>query len=55
VEPVSNRTVLVGGAPIHLAEWGAGRPVLLLHGNPDSSLLWTAVAPLLAARSRGHR
>jgi pimeloyl-ACP methyl ester carboxylesterase len=43
------RTVLVGGAAIHLAEWGAGRPLLLLHGNPDSSLLWAKVAPLVAA------
>ncbi|MGH7053884.1 MAG: alpha/beta fold hydrolase [Stellaceae bacterium] len=43
------RTVAVGGAAIHLAEWGEGRPLLLLHGNPDSALMWDGVAPLLAA------
>jgi pimeloyl-ACP methyl ester carboxylesterase len=46
------RTVRVGGAAIHLAEWGEGRPLLLLHGNPDSGLLWDSVAPILAARCR---
>jgi pimeloyl-ACP methyl ester carboxylesterase len=44
------RTVPVGGGAIHLAEWGAGRPLLLLHGNPDSSLMWERVAPILAAQ-----
>lgn len=42
------RTVAVGGAAIHLAEWGEGRPLLLLHGNPDSSLMWEGVAAALA-------
>jgi len=46
------RTVPVGGGAIHLAEWGAGRPLLLLHGNPDSSLMWERVAPILAAQFR---
>ncbi len=43
------RTIEVGGAPIHLREWGRGRPVLLLHGNPDSSAMWEDVAGRLAA------
>jgi pimeloyl-ACP methyl ester carboxylesterase len=46
------RAVPVGGAAIHLAEWGKGRPLLLLHGNPDSGLMWDRVAAILAARCR---
>jgi pimeloyl-ACP methyl ester carboxylesterase len=44
------RMVEIGGAPIHLAEWGAGPRVLLIHGNPDSGLMWEGVADRLAAR-----
>src|SRR5208283_5024659 len=44
------RTVEIAGAPIQLAEWGAGPPVLLIHGNPDSGLMWEGVAGRLAAR-----
>ncbi|HJU18633.1 MAG TPA: alpha/beta hydrolase [Stellaceae bacterium] len=47
--PQRTRIIRVGGAAVHLAEWGAGRPLLLLHGNPDSSLLWEEVALLLAS------
>jgi pimeloyl-ACP methyl ester carboxylesterase len=43
-------TVEIGGAPIHVAEWGSGPPVLLVHGNPDSSLMWEGMAPRLAHR-----
>ena len=31
---------------------GSGSPVLLLHGFPDTSLMWRDVAPRLAARFR---
>jgi len=44
------RMVEIGGASIHLAEWGTGPPVLLIHGNPDSGLMWEGVAGRLAAR-----
>src|SRR3954447_13785895 len=33
---------------VHALVGGAGPPVLLLHGYPQSSLMWHAVAPLLA-------
>ena len=46
------RKVEVDGAAINVTEWGAGPPVLLLHGNPDSGLMWEAVATRLAARFR---
>src|SRR2546430_15302310 len=33
------------------ARWGgSGPPVLLLHGFPETHLMWRAVAPLLARR-----
>jgi hypothetical protein len=35
----STRAVCVGDADIHVTEWGAGPPVLLLHGNPDSGIM----------------
>lgn len=34
---------------IHYRELGEGRPVLLLHKTPSSSVMWTCVMPLLAA------
>jgi haloalkane dehalogenase len=48
----STRKVAVGGATIHVAEWGAGPAVLLLHGNPDSSIMWEGVAERLGQRYR---
>jgi pimeloyl-ACP methyl ester carboxylesterase len=35
--------VTVQGASIHLEDEGSGPPVLFLHGNPDSSILWRQV------------
>jgi pimeloyl-ACP methyl ester carboxylesterase len=40
--------IAVGAAPIFFREWGRGPPVLLLHGNPDSSAMWNDVAEVLA-------
>jgi pimeloyl-ACP methyl ester carboxylesterase len=42
----------VGAASISLREWGSGPPILLLHGNPDSSAMWNGVAKALAPRFR---
>lgn len=39
------------GIRVHAAVGGEGPPVLLLHGFPESHLMWHAVAPRLAA---GH-
>jgi pimeloyl-ACP methyl ester carboxylesterase len=45
-------TLDVGRTNIHLIDEGQGIPVLLLHGNPDSSEVWTAIIPGL---SPGYR
>jgi haloacetate dehalogenase len=38
-----------GGTRLHAAVGGSGPPVLLLHGFPQTHLMWHAVAPELAA------
>jgi haloacetate dehalogenase len=38
------------GTPIHARVGGSGPPLLLLHGHPQSHVMWHAVAPGLAAR-----
>jgi pimeloyl-ACP methyl ester carboxylesterase len=48
----STRAVRVGDADIHVTEWGAGPPVLLLHGNPDSGVMWEGIAERLAPHYR---
>ena len=42
--------VTVGDAQINLAHAGAGPPLLLLHGYPQTHAMWHRVAPLLAER-----
>lgn len=37
------------GAEIFVQRWGSGPPVLLLHGFPETHLMWRDVAPLLAS------
>jgi pimeloyl-ACP methyl ester carboxylesterase len=39
----------VNGISLHLEEHGSGKPVLLLHGWPDSSYLWRNQTPFLVA------
>ncbi|MFC9324654.1 alpha/beta fold hydrolase [Kitasatospora sp. NPDC057015] len=52
VEGVTHRFVTVRGVRFHVAEAGAGEPVLLLHGFPQHWYAWRAVIPELA---RDHR
>ncbi len=40
------------GRRIAYAEMGAGDPILFLHGNPVSSLLWRNIIPDLATLGR---
>src|SRR3954462_3734314 len=47
-EPFTYRDVDAGGTTIHTAVGGEGPPVLLLHGYPQSSVMWRDVAPALA-------
>lgn len=48
----TTRKVQVGGAGINVNEWGEGPPVLFLHGNPDSGVMWEGVASRLAGHYR---
>jgi haloalkane dehalogenase len=43
------RMVDVDGMRMHVAEWGEGRPVLMLHGNPSWGFLWRKVVAELRA------
>lgn len=43
-------TVRTGETEIFLRQAGSGPPVLLLHGFPETHLMWRGVAPLLARR-----
>src|SRR4051812_20169416 len=36
--------------PVHARVGGSGPPLLLLHGFPETHLMWHAVAPRLAER-----
>lgn len=44
------RTIKTAEATIFLRSGGSGPPVLLLHGFPETHLMWRDVAPLLARR-----
>jgi haloacetate dehalogenase len=46
----SRRDVEVNGIRFRLSHGGAGPPVLLLHGYPQTHVMWRRVAPALAER-----
>lgn len=46
----STELVETSGTTIHVLRKGAGRPLLLLHGYPETHLTWHKVAPQLAAQ-----
>jgi pimeloyl-ACP methyl ester carboxylesterase len=52
VPGVEHRYVDAGGLRMHVAEAGAGEPVLALHGWPQHWYLWRAVMPRLAPHAR---
>lgn len=49
-EGFATRDVDVDGVRIHARVGGSGPPVLLLHGYPETHLMWHRVAPALAER-----
>jgi haloacetate dehalogenase len=46
----SEQTLEINGGAVRLRHDGEGPPLLLLHGNPQTHVMWHAVAPLLADR-----
>lgn len=46
------RTVTVGGATIAYVERGAGAPILMLHGSPDTHAMWQPVIDRLSEGAR---
>jgi pimeloyl-ACP methyl ester carboxylesterase len=52
VDGMRHREVEAAGIRFHVAEAGAGAPVLLLHGWPQNWFCWRKVAPLLASDRR---
>src|SRR5690242_8567598 len=45
----SSSVLRVNGISLHVEDRGSGKPVLLLHGWPDSSYLWRHQIPFLVA------
>lgn len=50
--PFESNYVEVLGSRMHYVEVGAGKPILLVHGNPTSSYLWRNVIPQLSRSGR---
>lgn len=48
----STKMLQVGQSRIHLIDTEHGAPVLFLHGNPDSSNIWTGIIPRLGNHYR---
>jgi haloacetate dehalogenase len=40
--------IKTSGAEINLVHGGSGSPLLLLHGYPQTNVIWHEIAPLLA-------
>lgn len=51
-EPLPKEYLTVNGKRMAYAAFGAGDPILFLHGNPTSSYLWRNIAPHLADLGR---
>ena len=48
--PGEEFTIRANGVDIHGVKLGEGAPLLLLHGHPETHLMWHKVAPKLAER-----
>lgn len=51
-EGFDRRTVTTGAGAVNLVTGGAGPPLLLLHGYPQTHVMWHKVAPVLARHFR---
>jgi pimeloyl-ACP methyl ester carboxylesterase len=52
LDGVTHRTVAARGLRFHVAEAGAGEPIVLVHGWPQHWWMWRHVVPLLAPHAR---
>ena len=52
LDGVTHREVVARGLRFHVAEAGAGDPIVLVHGWPQHWLMWRHVLPLLAPHAR---
>jgi pimeloyl-ACP methyl ester carboxylesterase len=52
LDGVTHRTVVAPGLRFHVAEAGAGEPIVLLHGWPQHWWVWRHVVKLLAPHAR---
>jgi len=52
LEGVTHRDVIARGLRFHVAEAGAGEPIVLVHGWPQHWWAWRKVVPVLAPRAR---
>lgn len=52
LEMIQHSMIQTNGARLHVAETGAGRPLLLLHGWPEFCFTWEPVMTRLAGRFR---
>jgi pimeloyl-ACP methyl ester carboxylesterase len=52
LEGVTHRDVMARGLRFHVAEAGAGEPIVLVHGWPQHWWAWRKVVPLLAPHAR---
>ncbi len=50
MEHVASAEIQTGETSIYARSYGSGPPILLLHGFPQTHLMWRGVAPLLARR-----
>ena len=49
---MNNRSVVVQNAAVNFIDAGAGTPLMLLHGNPDSSEMWGDMTSRMKPRYR---
>ncbi len=54
VPGATHRQVSAGGIGLHVAEFGAGDPVVLLHGFPQHWYAWREVAAVEILPGAGH-
>ncbi|CAF3578973.1 hypothetical protein QX201_002839 [Fusarium graminearum] len=47
LQPIATENALISGSRVTYGIYGKGKPVVLLHGTPSSSLIWRNIVPKL--------